>query len=259
MQPQHTWQFFRAGGVDQVIIRNGADIAHLPELDQKLWVALACPTRGIEFDPRTLDLIDLDKDGRIRPPELLAACAWAVERLNDPDELANPADGLRLSAIRSTGEDGPALVAEARRILGLAGTPDADTIPLATVVERAEQLQAMRFNGDGVVTAETAEDDTVAHNAIALIAQTHGTVPAVGEQPAGINRELATAFFDEVDQLRDWAAKARGASAGLALGEGTLDATQAMNAVRHKIDDYFARTRLAAYDAKAAEDRKSVV
>lgn len=64
----HPWQFFRAGGVDQVIIRSGQDIARLPELDQKLWVALACPTRGIEFDERTLDLIDTDHDGRIRPP-----------------------------------------------------------------------------------------------------------------------------------------------------------------------------------------------
>ena len=81
----YRWQFFRAGGVDQVIIRSGQDIVHLPELDQKLWVALACPTRGIEFDTRTLDLIDTDQDGRIRPPELLAACAWACRLLADPE------------------------------------------------------------------------------------------------------------------------------------------------------------------------------
>ncbi|RZL41660.1 MAG: hypothetical protein EOP72_08100, partial [Variovorax sp.] len=77
----HTWQFFRAGGVDQVVIRTGEDIARIGQLDQKLWVALACPTRGIEFDPRTLDLIDTDRDGRIRPPELIAACEWACAHL----------------------------------------------------------------------------------------------------------------------------------------------------------------------------------
>ena len=55
MQQQHAWEFFRAGGVDQVVIRTGQDIAHIGELDQKLWVALACPTRGIEFDSDTLD------------------------------------------------------------------------------------------------------------------------------------------------------------------------------------------------------------
>jgi hypothetical protein len=39
----HDWHFFRAGGVDQVSLRNGADVLALAELDQKLWVALAMP------------------------------------------------------------------------------------------------------------------------------------------------------------------------------------------------------------------------
>ena len=39
---------------------------NLEHLDQKLWVALACPTSGLEFDSKTLALIDTDKDGRIR-------------------------------------------------------------------------------------------------------------------------------------------------------------------------------------------------
>ena len=89
MQKQHEWQFFRAGGVDQVSIRTGADIAHIGQLDQKLWVALACPTRGIEFDNATLDLIDTDADGRIRAPELVAACEWAVSMVKHPDVLAH--------------------------------------------------------------------------------------------------------------------------------------------------------------------------
>ena len=60
----HIWRFFRAGGFDQVRLETGADIASLAELDQKLWVALACPTRGLEFDEKTLDLIDTDQEFR---------------------------------------------------------------------------------------------------------------------------------------------------------------------------------------------------
>ena len=37
----HRWKFFRAGGVDQVQLRDGKDIANLGLLDQKLWMALA--------------------------------------------------------------------------------------------------------------------------------------------------------------------------------------------------------------------------
>jgi hypothetical protein len=251
--PQHAWQFFRAGGVDQVIIQSGEDIAHLAELDQKLWVALACPTRGIEFDERTLDLIDTDKDGRIRPPELLEACAWASARLHDPGELARPGAALEIEAINDGTEEGAALAAEARRLLSMAGRPEATAIALADVVERSKQLSAMRFNGDGIITAGTAGEDTVAREAIGHIVTVQGGIPpATDKQLPGIDRERAEAFFADLNKLRAWASKAREATTGLALGERTLAATEAMNAVAAKVEDFFARTRLATYDPRAA-------
>ena len=75
--PPHHWRFFRIGGFDQVNLTSGRDLLALDQLDQKLWVALSCPTRGLEFDPQTLDLIDSDKDGHIRVPEIIAAAKWA--------------------------------------------------------------------------------------------------------------------------------------------------------------------------------------
>jgi hypothetical protein len=63
--------------------RHAADLLNLKDLDQKLWVALSCPTIGVEFDARTLALLDSDNDGHIRAPELLAAIDWAATRLND--------------------------------------------------------------------------------------------------------------------------------------------------------------------------------
>ncbi|MFN7155745.1 MAG: hypothetical protein ACK4OE_18880 [Acidovorax sp.] len=251
--PPHPWQFFRAGGVDQVIIRTGQDIARLPELDKKLWVALACPTRGIEFDERTLDLIDTDHDGRIRPPELLAACAWACAQLHNPDELAQPGDTLDIAAINDSTEPGAALAGAARRILAMAGHADATTISLADVTTRSEQLSTMRFNGDGIITADTAQGDTLARETIGHILTTQGGTPPVGDPPLpGIDRAHTEAFFADLDKIEAWAAKARDATTALALGEHTLKATQAMNAVAHKIEDFFARSRLAAYDLRAA-------
>ena len=38
---ERKWTFSRIGGVDQVVIRNGDDIARLKDLDQKLWAVLA--------------------------------------------------------------------------------------------------------------------------------------------------------------------------------------------------------------------------
>ncbi len=47
MAANYKWKFFRAGGFDQVKLECGADLANLDQLDQKLWVALACPARGL--------------------------------------------------------------------------------------------------------------------------------------------------------------------------------------------------------------------
>ena len=97
--PSHTWNFFRAGGFDQVQIDTGADLLALKELDQKLWVALSCPTRGIEFDTKTLDLIDSDDDARVHANEVLGAIGWAGRLLRNPDLLVQGGDSLALAEI----------------------------------------------------------------------------------------------------------------------------------------------------------------
>ena len=90
----HAWNFFRTGGLDQVSLTSGTDLLALEHLDQKLWVALSCPVKGLELDEKTLALIDSDADGRVRVPELLAAIKWAAARLKDPSVLLSGADSL---------------------------------------------------------------------------------------------------------------------------------------------------------------------
>ena len=50
----YPWQYCSLGGVVRVNITSGEDIAHLGELDQKLWTVLSCPTKDLAFDERTL-------------------------------------------------------------------------------------------------------------------------------------------------------------------------------------------------------------
>ena len=89
----------------------------LDQLDQKLWVALACPTTGLEFDKATLALIDTDKDGRIRAPEIIAAAKWAGSCLKNPDDLLKSSPFLPLSAINDATPEGKQLLASAKQIL----------------------------------------------------------------------------------------------------------------------------------------------
>ncbi len=161
----HLWNFFRTGGFDQVRIDSAEDLLHLNELDQKLWVALSCPTKGVEFDTRTLELLDTDGDGHIRAPELLAAIDWAAERLGDTTVLAGGLSGVPLAAIRADGP-GSALLAVARSVLtageslvsvACAGAADAEHTARAQAAWEAEGLAAQILGPDtGAASASVA-------------------------------------------------------------------------------------------------------
>lgn len=181
----HAFKFFRAGGFDQARIDTAADLLNLRGLDQKLWVALSCPTTGIEFDARSLALIDNDSDGHIRAPELLAAIDWAAARLNDSGVFERKLAGVPLAAIKDE-----AVLAVARGLL-----PE----------------------GESVVSVEVASAAEAEYSARALAAW----------ESAG--------------------------AAARPLGEATEAACAALAAVREKLDDFFVRCRLAAFDARAGE------
>ena len=69
----HPWQFFVAGGVNQVRLRTTEDLRALRGLDPTLWAAIGCPVSGHAMDERTMALVDTDHDGRVRVPEILGA------------------------------------------------------------------------------------------------------------------------------------------------------------------------------------------
>ncbi len=236
---KHTWKFFRAGGFDQVKLETSADLANLNQLDQKLWVALACPTQGLEFDAKTLALIDTDKDGRIRVPEIIAATKWAVSCLKNPDDLFAGRDSLPLAAIND-----PQILASAKHILASLGKPDADAISIEDTTDTTKIFSATNFNGDGIVPADAASDDATKAVIGDIIACLGAETDRSGKP--GINQAKADQFFADLQAFDDWSGKAV-----LPFGDNTPGAAAAVRAVKVKVDDYFARCRLAAFDARA--------
>src|ERR1035438_5843267 len=152
MSTPHTWKFFRAGGFDQVRLETGADLMALDQLDQKLWVALACPTTGGEFDPATLKLIDTDKDGRVRAPELIAAAKWAGGLLKNPGDLLKGSAPLQPAALNDATPEGKLIANFARQVLGKA---DHDEVTFEEAGAAAATFAAKPFNGDGIVPADS--------------------------------------------------------------------------------------------------------
>jgi hypothetical protein len=244
---KHRWRFFRSGGFDQVRLDAPEDLARLRSLDQKLWTALACPVAGLEFDARTLTYLDNDNDGRIRAPELLAAVDWTLLRLQSPGVLFE-GDGLPLSALADN-EEGRMLLAAARRLLANLGRPDADAVTMADTDDMAKVFPPEKPNGDGIVPAAMVEDDAL-KAAMADIITAVGADTDRSNEP-GLSEEKIIAFFEQAEALLAWRARADADATLRPLGDATAAAASALSAVQGKIDDFFNRVRLAAFDPRA--------
>jgi len=249
MAGKHTWKFFRAGGFDQVQLDSGADLMALDELDQKLWVALACPTTGLEFDSSTLAFIDTDHDGRIRAPELIAAVKWTGTCLKDSDDLLKSASELPLSAMNDATPEGRQLLVSARKILANLGKKEAAAITLADIADTEKVLEQTFFNGDGVITVDCAEDD-VTRMIIQDIIDCLGSEQDRSGNP-GVNQDKVDQFFEEARIYYDWMKQAENDQNILPLGDSTSIAAITFQAMESKIDDYFTRCRLAAFHPNA--------
>ena len=142
---QYKWQYCSLGGTKRVCITRGEDIAHLAELDQKLWTVLSCPVKGLELDERTLDLIDYDRDGKIRADEVITAAEWLCSVVKDKDTILQGQDYIDLADFNTDNEEGAQLrdcAAEVLKIMGLEKTtitlPELDEF-LANYDENASQ------------------------------------------------------------------------------------------------------------------------
>ncbi len=247
---RHRFKFYRAGGLDQVALETGADVLALEQLDPKLWIALSCPTRGVELDARTLDLLDVDGDGRVRIPEVLAAIRFCAARLRDLGVLLYGADEVALSALRDDTPEGKAALGAARHVLAKLDRADATAIRAADVADTAKVFEKTLFNGDGVVPPEAAAD-LEARQVILDVLATLGGVPDRGGKE-GVDRARVDAFFAEVEAHVAWWAKGEASAEVMFLGERTPAAHAAVQAVRAKVDDFFVRCRLAAMEPRAA-------
>ena len=237
------WAFHRLGGMDQVTLETAGELSRLRELDPKLWAALSCPASGLEFDARTLELLDTDADGRIRIPEVLEAMDWVCERLTDPAELAQRMDALPLSSIRTDTEQGRRVAVTAATALKNLGREEEGAIRYEDVSLSAASANALLNNGDGIIPAHADLDAGKLAFVKAVLAVTGSETDASGEP--GINAAAIDAFLAALQAEKDW--RKALAEAPHALGDDTPAAWGLMQELKEKIDDYFLRCRLASF------------
>ena len=239
----YKWSFAGVGGVTRVNIVKGEDIAHLGELDQKLWTVLSCPVKGLELDERTLAMMDYDNDGKIRVPEVVETAEWLTSVLKTNDLLFAQKGEIRLSDIDETTDNGKRVLASAKRILNNLGK-DGDTLTIADTADSIAIFAKTKFNGDGVITANSTDDADLKSVIEACIKTVGSTDDRSGE--AGVTAEQIEAFYAACADFDAWQK-----AATLPYGENTAAALAAWQSIKPKVDDYFLRCKLSAVDAGA--------
>jgi hypothetical protein len=248
----HTWSFSRVGGVNRVNLDTGLDLVHLEDLDQKLWTALSCPVYGLEIDFKTLELIDKDKDERIRVPEIIDAVKWVTSLIKNPDSLAKQNKSLPLSMINDSTEEGKKLLISAHQILTNLGRTEQEEITVEETSDTAKIFANTKFNGDGIITDYSAEDDSI-KELIRDIIDCMGSVKDISGKD-GISADHINDFYRDCENYSDWYAKAESNPDKLfPFGDLTADAFASFVKIKAKIEDYFLRCRLSEFDPDSSD------
>ena len=246
---KYKWEFENIGGSLRVKIASGADIAHLSELDPKMWTVLSCPVKGLEINEKSLSYIDLDADGKIRINDVVKTAEWITGVLKNPDLLLQGGDSIEISQFNTDDASGAKLAASSRQILGNLGK-EGETISLSDTADIAAIFAKTRFNGDGVITEASSDDADDKAAIAAAVASLGGVADRSGAM--GVDAATVESFYKTLADYAAWC----DAAVELPYADQTDKALAAYEALDAKVKDYFIRAKLAAFspDSTASLD-----
>ncbi len=250
MEKKYAWQYCSLGGVVRVRINSGEDIAHLGELDQKLWTVLSCPVDSIEMDPQTLALLDTDKDGKIRVAEVVAAAEWLTTAIKDRDLILKGDTVLPLEQFNTENELGRRLHSSAKEILHNLGL-EKNEISLADASDSVAIFKGSPFNGDGVITSISTDDEALKATITDCVAKSAAVPDRGGE--SGVTADMIEAFYAACADYSAWYASVEADKKNIyPYGDNTQAALDACNVLKEKVEDFFMRSRLLKFDSETA-------
>ena len=237
---KYKWEFENIGGSLRVKISSGADIAHLGELDPKMWTVLSCPVQGLEIDEKSLSYVDMDGDGKIRINDVIKTASWITGALLDQDSILAGKDSIELGKFNKEDASGAKLEASARQILANLGK-EGETISIAETADIAAIFAKTRFNGDGVITEASSDDADDKAAIAAAVAATGGVADRSGAM--GVNADMIESFYKSLADYAAW----HDSAVELPFADQTDKAIAAYEALDAKVKDYFMRAKLAAF------------
>ena len=239
-EKKYKWNFVNVGGSARVRINSGEDIAHLAELDPKMWTVLSCPTTGLEIDDKSLKYMDCDGDGKLRINDVISVSQWIMSMLKDKDLILKGSNSIDINDINTDDANGKKLYSSAKQILENLGK-EGTVISLSDTADITAIFAKTRFNGDGVITEASTDDADLKATITAAVTTTAGVADRSGAQ--GVNAELIDSFYKNLNDYVAWC----DAKVEAPFGDNTDAVINAYNALDAKVKDFFMRSKLAAF------------
>ena len=236
----YKWEYENIGGSTRVRIETGEDIAHLSELDPKMWTVLSCPINGLEIDEKSLAYIDSDKDGKIRVNDIIATSNWVINAIKDAELIVKGDNYIDINQFNTETEEGKKLYSAAKQILSNLNK-EGDAISIADTKDIAAIFAKTRFNGDGVITENTTDNANEKNVIASIIATIGGVADRSGDQ--GVNTDKIENFYKLLSDYITW----YNAAVEAPYGDKTEDVIDAYNALDAKVKDFFMRSKLASF------------
>lgn len=245
----HPYVFRRFAGSLQVRIRTFQDILALRKLPEVHWVALACPTQGLNCDPAFLRHLDRDNNGRVRVHEIEEAITWMDQQLAKHEGCIPGSDELVLEHLSPAAAP---LKQAAELVLNNLQAHDRTKLKLEQVRLTDKILGRNDSNGDGIISPTGIGDRTLRAMAEDMMKVFPPAIDRTGDK--GIDIGIIKAFAEGRAKALPWSEK----RAELSLwGEGTLEQALSLRAVAARLDEYFMQCRLVATQPDAQQQLKA--
>lgn len=203
---KHTWTYANIGGNTRVIIKDGKDIQHLAELDEKLWAVLACPVSGLEIPDESLQCMDNNGDSKIHIADVISTAEWLCRALRNPQVLF---EGRASVALTDMADEALLAVATPLAIDGTV-TLDAVKAAIAGASIEAQPAPEAPYAADVIAAYKACQDSYATYFQTAkLQALGLATLPADAAVP-GLNEEQ---FVEMGKKIADYEASKAAAEA----------------------------------------------
>lgn len=246
--------FNRYGKSYQMVLQNGKDLKEALTLDEALWMALSAPINYFNSDPKFMELMDTDHNGRVTSCEVRNGMRWLLDMMPDHEAITLAFDGkLPLDKIDNVSDEGKALIASANYIHKELPADDKEHITLQHVRDFITHVISLPLNGDGVLTPKAASSQQMTDLIADVIAANGGEIDVDGSK--GIGQASMDAFFADVPVYLEWLQRGKipegqTTTEIMAMGIDTPALSILLKQHADKIDQFFQLSKLLDFDGR---------